>query len=372
MAAPKPDLSSIDFSRSPFIVIWEMTRSCALKCSHCRAEAIDQRNPGELTTLQAFELLDEIRKFGKPLVVLTGGDPMRRPDALDIVEYGATLGLRMAMTPSGTGEMNRQIVQKLKSKGLARLAVSLDGSNAAIHDKFRGVEGSFGWTLDILRWAKEAGLSTQINTTITRHNLDDIDALADLMESLKIALWSVFFLVPVGRGRLSEEITATDYEKVFEKMADLSTRCSFDIKSTEAPHYRRVLIQQKKAGAIFSGASLAGEDGVARASKGVNDGNGFVFISHTGEIWPSGFLPLSAGNVKRDSLVEVYRDSDLFKNIRDVSKLQGKCGACEYKNICGGSRARAFAVHGEMMAPDPFCVYVPKGYRVTDEERKFW
>ncbi|MBI4353317.1 MAG: TIGR04053 family radical SAM/SPASM domain-containing protein [Candidatus Omnitrophica bacterium] len=362
-------MNLIDFDESPFIVIWEVTRSCALKCVHCRAEALETRHPEELTTKEAFGLLEEIRRFGKPLLVLTGGDPMRRPDALDLVGYGAKLGLRMAMTPSGTDEMTEAKVESLKRAGLSRLAVSLDGSNAGVHDAFRKVPGSFGWTLDIIRWANEAGLSVQINTTITRHNLGGLDALCGLMESLKIVLWSVFFLVPVGRGRLEDEVSASDYEKVFHKMFELSLRSSFDVKSTEAPQYRRVVMQRGEPNASLESREW---DGVGRAGKGVNAGKGFVFVSHTGEIFPSGFLPLSGGNVKRDSLTEVYRRSDLFREIRDASKLKGKCGVCEYKSVCGGSRSRAWAVYGDKMAADPFCVHLPRGYGVTDEEKRFW
>lgn len=371
-AAPtlKPDLAQVDFNQAPFIVIWEMTRSCKLRCTHCRAEAIDRRDPGELSTRQAKTLLDEIRRFGRPLVVLTGGDPMRRSDAPELVEYGAGLGLRMAMTPSGTDEMTPERVRLLKEKGLARLAVSLDGSTAAIHDVFRGVNGSYEWTLGIIREARSIGLPVQINTTVTRHNLQDLDALAELMGELDIALWSVFFLVPVGRGRLEEEIRASEYEKVFNKLAELAARVPFDIKTTEAPHYRRVLIRRK----TVSGPGFVREDAdaIGRSSKGVNDGNGFVFVSHTGEIWPSGFLPFPAGNVKTDSLVTVYRSSPLFQALRNPSRLKGKCGACEYKVVCGGSRARAYAVTGDYLAQDPFCVWVPKGYAIREEEKKFW
>lgn len=376
----KPDLRSLDFGQTPFLVIWEMTRACALRCVHCRAEALEERSPEELSTEQAFALLREIRLFGKPLVVLTGGDPMRRPDILKIVEYGAQQGLRMAVTPSATAEMTPEKVRGLKEKGLARLAVSLDGSTAEIHDTFRRVAGSFRWTLAIIRWANEARLPVQINTTVTRYNLQDLDSLGSLLESLNIVLWSVFFLVPVGRGKLEDEIRGRDYEKVFHKMAALAEKASFDIKSTEAPHYRRVVAQRKMNGdAPIAGpgfftpsGNFNGQDGIGRAARGVNDGNGFVFVSHAGEIFPSGFLPLSAGNVKTDSLVDVYRNSDLFRELRDPSRLKGKCGACEYRFLCGGSRARAWAVLGDHRAPDPFCVHIPKGYAMTEKETRFF
>lgn len=373
------NLLTIDFEQNPFIVIWETTRACALKCTHCRAEAIDHRNPGELTTEQAFLLLDEIRRFGKPLVVLTGGDPLRRPDAKEIVDYGTRIGLHVAMTPSGTAEVTPKDLEDLRANGLARLAVSLDGSSSFLHDGFRGVPGSFEWTMNIIRWANKIDLPIQINTTISKHNIEDLDELCFLMEDLRIVLWSVFFLVPVGRGKLEDEIGGCEYERVFNRMAHLSDHVSFDVKSTEAPHYRRVLVQKMIRQQLPSFEKMRTETvskcdrmDVGRAPMGVNDGKGFVFVSHVGEIYPSGFLPISAGNVKKDSLVEVYRNSTIFKTLRNYSKLKGKCGACEYKAICGGSRARAFAVYGDMMAPEPFCVHVPKGYEINEEETKFW
>ncbi len=370
MKSPRPLLRTVDFDKSPFIVIWETTRACALKCVHCRAEAINKRNPDELTTKEAFSLLDEIRLFGKPLVVLTGGDPLRRPDVKDIVGYGTRIGLRMAITPSGTDEVTQKDLKDLKKEGLARLAVSLDGSDSKIHDSFRGVDGSFDWTLDIIRWANELNLPVQINTTITRHNLNDMDAMADLLGEFKIALWSVFFLVPMGRARIAQQISADEHEQVFHKMVDIALSASFDVKSTEAPQYRRVVLQRKKetdefsingtSEGSFTWINSSKQNDLKRAIKGVNDGKGFLFISHRGEIFPSGFLPISAGNVRRNSLVNVYRNSDLFKTLRDYSKLKGKCGICEYKAICGGSRSRAFAVHGDMMQSDPSCSYMPK------------
>jgi radical SAM protein with 4Fe4S-binding SPASM domain len=307
---------------------------------------------------------------------------MRRPDICEIVEYGAGLGLRMAITPSGTSEVTFEALKDLKERGLARLAVSLDGSTANIHDAFRQVAGSYEWTLRIMRWANELDLSLQINTTITRHNLEDFDPIAQLLETFHVSLWSVFFLVPMGRANLSQEPRAQDFEMIFNRMAELSRFSSYQIKSTEAPQYRRVLLQNLKQPKTvpddslnegsFTWSNACRSENVPRPIRPVNDGKGFVFISHIGEIYPSGFLPLSAGNVKTDSLVDVYRNSKIFKTLRDASKLKGKCGACEYKSVCGGSRARAYAVHGDTMASDPFCVHVPKGYQVSEEEMKFW
>ncbi len=384
-ARQKPDFLSVDFDQSPYIVIWECTRACGLACVHCRAEAIEARNPNELSTQEAFALLEDVRQFGQPLFVLTGGDPIRRPDIYDIIRHGADLGLRMTMTPSGTPLMTREVIARSKAEGLIRMAVSLDGSNKAIHDRFRQVDGSFDWTIKILRWCRELGLSTQINTTITRYNIADIDPLCDLMLELGISLWSVFFLVPTGRGQAGDECSAEEYELVFNKLYELSKTAPFDIKSTAAPHYRRLVMQRRKEDArtaratgeaaagppqkfLTSGIGFSMKDGVGRAAKSVNDANGFVFISHTGEVYPSGFLPITAGNVRYASIVDLYQNSPLFRQLRDFDQLSGKCGYCEYKGICGGGRARTFGMLGDPMASEPLCVYQPPAFLKAVEE----
>lgn len=366
----RPDLSQVDFEKAPFLVIWEVTRACDLACQHCRANAVRERHRLELSTEEARRMMDQVRRFGRPLFVLTGGDPLKRPDVVELVEYGASIGLRMALTPSGTPLMTEEVLRRLQNAGLARLAVSLDGSTAAIHDAFRGVPGSYDWTISMLRAAKEIGLSTQVNTTVSRYNLDDFDALCELMTQLGITLWSVFFLVPTGRARPEQVASAEEFEAVFHKMYDLSKTAPFDIKSTAAPQYRRVILQrqvaERRAGErteapepLTAGIGFSLPDGVGRA-RGVNDGDGFLFISHVGAIYPSGFLPLAAGNVRRDDVVQVYRESPLFRELRNRDLLQGKCGVCEYREICGGSRARAYAVTGDYLESDPFCAHIPR------------
>lgn len=362
-------LNVVDFDVSPFIVIWEVTRACDLACKHCRAEAVTFRNPLELSTDEGKRLLDKVREFGSPLFVITGGDPLKRPDIIDLVEYGTSIGLRMAMTPSGTPLMTEDVLVRLKQAGLARLAVSLDGSTAGIHDTFRRVDGSYAWTIRMLEAARRIGLTTQVNTTVSRHNLEDFDALTALMTGLDITLWSVFFLVPTGRARVDDVVDADEFERVYHKMYDLSKTAAFDIKSTAAPQFRRVIMQRQVAERrarereatpvpITAGIGFSLADGVGRA-RGVNDGDGFVFVSHTGEIFPSGFLPVGAGNIRTHDLVDVYRHSDLFTELRDRDRLKGKCGWCEYREICGGSRARAHAVTGDHMESDPYCSYIP-------------
>lgn len=359
----------IDFDERPFIVIWETTQACDLACVHCRACAQPFRSANELATDEAKRMIDEIAAMQAPLFVMTGGDPLKRPDIYELVEYAAKQGVRPSLTPSATPLLTHAAVSKLKKSGLARLAISLDGPTAEIHDNFRRVPGSFQWTLDAVQYAHEVGLPVQINTTITRHNLQYLDDMIALMETLGIVLWSVFFLVPTGRGQTVDLISAEEFEQVFEKLYQTSKRVLFDIKSTEAQHYRRYLLQKRtemrRQGTVppervshFMGVESA--DGIGRAPKGINDGKGFVFISHLGEVFPSGFLPVSAGNVRTQSLADLYRNSPLFKALRDTTNLDGKCGRCEFKEICGGSRARAYALTGDIFAEEPCCVYEPK------------
>jgi radical SAM protein len=367
--AGRPSIGSTNFDESPFIVIWETTQACDLACLHCRASARPMRDRGELDTADAMKLMDTARRFGHPLFVLTGGDPLKRDDTVELVRYGTSIGLRMAMTPSGTPLMTPRVLADLHDAGLARLAVSLDGSDATIHDRFRGVTGSFEWTVRMLEAARELGLSTQINTTISRHNIHDIEPIVRLITTLGISLWSVFFIVPTGRATATDLTTADEFESVFHRLYDLSKTAAFDIKTTAAPHFRRVVLQrqvaERRAGdraapptPLTAGIGFSLADGVGRA-RGVNDGNGFVFVSHLGDIYPSGFLPVSAGNVRTHDLVDVYRNSALFRELRDTDKLEGKCGVCEFRTICGGSRARAHATTGNYMASDPYCAYVP-------------
>lgn len=356
---PKPPRpGSVDFSQAPFLVLWEVTQACDLACLHCRAAAQPARHPLELNTAESLRLIDQIRRFGSPLLVLTGGDPLKRPDLCELIRYGVRRHLRVTLTPSGTSLLTRAAVRHLQAAGLARLALSLDGSSATIHDQFRGVEGSYAWTLHGIQYAREAGLPVQINTTVTRHNLHDLEALGQLVRGLGIVLWSVFFLVPTGRGRSSDDLTPLEYEAVFHWLYDCAHLAPFDIKTTAAPHYRRVVLQRRQA-ETHQGRRLLGADAIGRAPLGVNDGKGACFVSHLGEVYPSGFLPLSAGNVRRCSLVRIYRHAPLFQALRDPERLRGKCARCAYRRICGGSRARAYAYTGDYLAADPACIYEP-------------
>jgi len=355
-----------DFSERPYIVIWEVTQACDLACVHCRACAQPKRNPFELSTDDGKRLIDEIAQMEVPVFVLTGGDPIKRPDLFELIGHAQRCGVRVSLTPSATPLLTREVVHRLKDSGLARLAVSLDGSNREAHDAFRGMAGSFDRTMAAIAWANEIGLPVQINTTFSRRNIEDFDAIAALLECEQITLWSVFFLVPTGRGKLNDLLSAEEFESTFGKLHQLSQRSSFHIKTTEAQHYRRYVLQQQVAqrriGGQVSHETAKVEDNIGRAPRGLNDGKGFVFVSHKGEVFPSGFLPFSAGNVRSDSLSRIYRESSVFQQLRDPSQLGGKCGACEFRHICGGSRARAYAITGDPLAQEPCCVYIPQGY----------
>lgn len=361
--AERPMIMSRDFKGTPYIVIWEVTRACQLHCLHCRAEAQRHRDPRELTTQEGFNLVDQIAEMDNPLLVFTGGDPLEREDLFDFIRYARTKGLTPSMTPSATPRVTYDTIKRAKEAGLERWAFSLDGSNAQIHDKFRGTKGSYDMTIQSLKTLQDLEIPIQLNTTVTRYNLEDLPQIAKIAESFHIVLWSVFFMVPTGRAKEKDMVTPEEHEQVMEWLYDLSKHSSFDIKTTATPHYRRLVIQQRmKDDEVHSHGDrgfLPGDDPL-RASKGVNDGNGFVFISHIGDVTPSGFLPVKAGNIRSERLVNIYRDSPMFQELRNPNLLKGKCGVCEFRHVCGGSRARAYAVTGDYLESDPSCSYVPK------------
>ena len=354
-----------DFSQAPFLVIWEVTRACALACVHCRADAIARRDPRELTTGEGFRLIDQVRAMGPapPLFVLTGGDPMRRPDLTELVRYASAAGLTVALTPSGTALATPARLAELKEAGLSRVAVSLDGPTPETHDAFRRVKGSYAWTMRIIEAAVDLGLPLQVNSTISRMTLPSLEAMAARVSELPVTLWALFFLIQTGRGAGLEQITADECEKVLNFLYDLSLTSPFGIKTTEAPHYQRVVWQREQDRAAKGLPDRAVERRrQLRAPRSVNDGNGFVFVDHLGNICPSGFLPAPRGNVRTADLGQVYRTDEMFLRLRDEHALAGKCGQCRFRSICGGSRSRAFAATGAVMASDPLCAYNPPGY----------
>jgi radical SAM protein len=375
----------MDFSQRPFTVIWETTRACDLACLHCRAEANGRRSSGELTLAEAQGLIGEIKAFGRPypIFVLTGGDPAKRPDIFEIIACARNAGLRVAMTPSATPLITREAVRRFADAGLVRLALSLDGRNASTHDGFRGVEGSFSQTLRILDWCREFGLETQIHTTVTRHVLDDLPAIAEMIADWGIKLWALFLLIAVGRAARPEvrrlNINAKQLESLFHWLYDQAKAAPFDATPREGYHYRRVLLQRRAAELGIPVGDLLAQVAhkhatptdvapstqaarILRAPLGVNDGRGVVFVSHEGDVQPSGFLNLIGGNIRSQPLAEIYRNSPLFRRVRDYSTISGKCGVCEFKEICGGSRARAYALTGDPMRSDPYCAYKPAAW----------
>jgi len=377
-----PARGGIDYDESPFLAIWEVTQSCDLACKHCRAAAQPIPHPDELTHEEGRALIDQIADMHIPIFVFTGGDPLKRKDVFELIRYAAGKGVQVAVTPSATPLLTREQIFKMKEAGVVRLGISLDGSTPEIHDAFRGLPGAWARTIKAIEWAGEAGIPIQVHTTISRHNANDLDNLCNLFEKLAIVMWNVFFLVPVGRGQLDDLLSGEEFEQVFGKIYELSLRANFQIKTTEAMHYRRYLLQhnleERKMGhgaghphgaGYEAGAPTA--DGRTRAmnwaTRRVNDGKGFVFISHMGNVYPSGFLPIHAGNIRETPLSEIYRNAPIFKALRDTKRLEGKCGACEYKEICGGSRARAYALTGDPLAAEPCCIYQPKNW---DPERE--
>jgi len=346
------------FSRAPRMVYWEMTRACDLACRHCRAEAIPRRDPDELSTAEALSLLDQILEFGDPLphLVCTGGDPLLRPDLESIIAAGSLRGLGVSLAPSATANLTPQALERLRAAGMQSMSLSLDGSTAQRHDEFRGVPGTFETTLAAARWARTLGIPLQLNTLVTAQTREDLPALYALAQDLDIMRWSLFFLITVGRGRDLEELTPADAEAVMDWLYDCARESRFAVAATEAPHFRRVaLVRMREEG--VDGAAVR-RSPIGRGF-GVRDGNGVMFISHRGEVTPAGFLPVVTGNVRDRSLADLYRNHDVFTALRDVTRLGGKCGRCDYRSLCGGSRARAFAHTGDYLAADPLCAYAP-------------
>ena len=353
-----------DFNQAPFTIAWEITRACAYACVHCRADAMPRRDPRELSTEEAKALIERLAAFGNnPILIFTGGDPMMRSDLFDLIQYAAERGLRCSLTPTATALPTTERLTRAREAGIRRVALSLDAPRPEVHDAFRQVPGSWQRTMDTLHRAQEVGLSVQVNTTVAKHNIDILHEMVPFIQEVGAVQWSVFFLVPTGRAMAAQMVNAAQHERVFNWLYDLSKTAPFDIKGTAAPMYRRVAIERKRqetsGGPItFQGAGFQYADGLNRPTKGVNDGNGFLFISHIGEIQPSGFLPVTAGNVRTDDIVDVYRHSEIFTDLRDYSRLKGVCGTCQYRDVCGGQRGRAFGLTGDYMESDPACVLV--------------
>ncbi len=367
-----------DVNERPFIVIWEVTRACELVCAHCRADAQHHRDPFELTTEDGYRLLDDLAAYGppRPMVVLTGGDPFERPDLEDLVAYGTAAGLHVSLSPSVTPLLTRERLDRLRAAGGSAVSLSLDGATALTHDGFRGVEGVFDRTMEAADLVRAAGFRLQVNTTVTAGNVDELPRILDIVTGFGAGLWSVFFLVPTGRGEHLAPLDAREIEEVLHWLHEVGDRVA--IKATEAPHFRRIALQRaavddpdaayppgplrlRLRAATTPLAEGAAIQRAPRPPLDVNAGRGFAFIDHRGFVCPSGFLPFAAGSVKGTPFHEVYRDAELFRSLRDPDRLGGRCGRCEFRHVCGGSRSRAFAATGDPLAEDPGCAYQPPG-----------
>ncbi len=375
-----------DVHQRPFLVIWESTRACQLVCQHCRADSQNEPHPLQLSTEEGKRLLDDIASFGvpSPMVVISGGDPFEREDLTELIAYGKQAGLSMALAPSVTPKATRERFAAAAAAGAKAVSISLDGATAPTHDGFRGIEGVYDATLPVCRDIIDLGMRLQINTTVTAGNVGELPELLRQVIDLDAFLWSVFLLVPTGRGEALQALPPEEVEDVLHWLVDVSNYLA--VKTTEAPHFRRVILQRRRAGEVDAATSfglgdtyrrlraalddlLAERDlptRVPRPPLDINAGRGFVFIDHIGNVHPSGFLPVPGGSLRERSLPEIYREAPLFRELRDVSLLGGRCGRCEYRNVCGGSRSRAYAVTGDHLAEEPYCAYEPRGGPMLD------
>lgn len=341
------------------LVFWETTNACNLRCAHCRASAVEDRGSEELSLEQAESLLSDIASFCRPVIVLSGGEPLVREDIFDIARCGTRLGLRMVLATNGTlldGNKARMLIES----GIQRVSVSLDGADSDTHDSFRGLPGAFDAAIRGMAHCKAVGLPVQINTTVARHNLQQLPAILDLAVSLGACALHLFLLVPTGCGKHIAElemISPQEYEDVLNWLYDAASASHISLKATCAPHYFRVMRQRAKA----EGVGITTEThGMEAMTKGCLAGSAVCFVSYRGDVYPCGYLPITAGNVLETPLNLIWRESTLFAELRDPSLLKGKCGRCEYVRVCGGCRARAYAETGDFLEAEPYCVYQPQ------------
>ncbi|MFW5949781.1 MAG: radical SAM protein [archaeon] len=338
-----------DYDERPLVVTWEVTQACELECDHCRAEAQPERDPAELSTTEGRALIDSITDFSRPqpILVFSGGDPLERPDLVDLLDHAADRDVTTAVTPAPTENLTENVIEKLADAGVKRIALSLDGATPTAHDDFRGEEGSFARVRQAANQAREAGVEIQINTTVTATTVSDLPDIAEMVEEFDAAMWEVFFLVPIGRGEALAQLEPEQTVDVMQWLYRRGREAPYRVITVEAPHYRRVADEFERE---QSGESV--QVGSTRA------GSGFVFVSYEGEVYPSGFLPESGGNVLDRSLVDIYRNSSLFQQLRDPDQFVGSCAECPYLQECGGSRSRAYAATGNPLASDPLCPWV--------------
>lgn len=342
----------------PRLIFWETTRFCNLPCPHCRASSVDRRLPDELNTEEGFALIDNITSFSNPILVLSGGEPLVRPDIYELSIYGTRKGLRVVLATNGT-LITLDVAEKLKEAGIKRISVSLYGSGPDIHDKFCGLTGAFDETMKGIRNILNSGIPLQINTTVTKRNLHDLPSISEFAVSIGADAHHIFLLVPTGRGKEIEgdEIAPEEYEKVLNWFYDRTKEVKINLKATCAPHYFRIMKQRSASeGKKITSTS----DPMGAMTRGCLAGSGVCFISYKGEVFPCGYLPVLGGNIREKSFREIWDNSEIFQILRDETKLKGKCGICEYKWICLGCRARAYARTGDYMDEEPYCIYIPR------------
>ena len=364
----------IDYDQRPMLVFWEVTRACQLACHHCRASATAQALPGELSGEEGRNLIDQVAGFGRPfpILVLTGGDCLLRKDIFELVDYAVAKGIPVAMSPSVTPMLTPDAIQRMVASGVKAVSLSLDGSRSETHDGIRGIPGHFEQTIPAIRALVAAGLTVQINTTVMSRNIQELAEIAAIVKETGANIWEVFFLVHVGRGESTDSITPTEHEEVCHFLVDAS-HYGFTIRTVEAPFFRRIVVErreqpdQKPNSQIYLELSsqlyeLLGE-GVVRSSAhtaATRDGKGIIFVAHDGQVYPAGFLPMHLGSVRDLTLAQIYRENEVLLSIRSMN-FGGKCGVCEFADLCGGSRARAYATSGDPLAEDPACAYIPLG-----------
>lgn len=340
---------------APNVIAWESTRACNFACVHCRAQAQKLPDPNQLTTQEALNLIDQISDICKPVLIISGGDPLQRKDIFEIASHASSRGIRVAMSPSGS-DITPDVIKKMKSSGVKMISISLDGSTPTVHDNFRQVSGAFELAMTNMSYARQGDLPFRVNTTVTQHNLGDLSGILKLAAEVGAKEWDVFMLVPTGRGKVEMEISPSQYEETLQFIYNASHTSLIPIKMTCAPQYTRVIAQQQQK-ELTPPATRGGRH---TGGRGCMAGNGFCFISHVGEVFGCGFLPIPAGNIRQQSFKQIYQQSPLFLELRNHSLLKGKCGACEYKTICGGCRARALSIYKNHLQEEPYCIYTPK------------
>ena len=363
----------LDYAKRPMLVFWETTRACQLACKHCRASATPAALPGELTTAEGKDFIDQVAGFGRPfpILVMTGGDCLLRSDLFELIEYAKNLGIPVALSPSVTPSLTPEMIQRIVDSGVKAVSISLDGAIAATHEGVRGIPGHFEETLTAIRALRAAGLTVQINTTVMRANVNELAEVAHLVASTGANIWEVFFLVQVGRGEITEAVSPDEHEDICNFLFDAS-QYGFIVRTVEAPFFRRIVVRrlagdpapeselyQRLSGELETLMGPATHRLRAHTTA-TRDGKGIVFIAHNGEVYPAGFLPHGLGNVRSEKIADIYQDNPLLKDIRS-SNFSGRCGYCEYADLCGGSRARAYAATGDALGEDPACSYQPKG-----------